>query len=315
MLHLLYGSDTYRSRQQLHAIIAEYQSQYGADIYSDPKNAVGVDIHRIDAEEDDASRIKQLADTGSLFAQKKMIVIERVCSSSQGLEDVCAAAGRIKADPDVCMIIWEGPLAKEGEKRFLELRQFADSMEEFKPLAPAGLRKWIMAEALKREVKISAADLEYLASLGEDLWAVVNELEKRRVSPGDGGKYCAPRRAGSIFKFGDLFMASPRRALAELPRILESGLEEFALYSYLVGYCRTLLVIQSYEERGEAVPATHKINPFVVRKGKTLVRNIPARELRMMLQNFFAEDYKIKTGASTPRDSLTRILLARRQTK
>lgn len=302
MLSILFGADTYRSRHKLHEMIADYQSRYGADI----------DVHTIDAEEDDVSRIKQLVETGSLFAKKKVIVAQRVCSSGKGFTEILSVLQRAKSDADTLVVLWDGDLGKEGEKRFVEVRPFADSVQEFKPLAPAPLRKWIVAEAQKRAVKISSADLEYLISLGNDLWAVVNELEKRAVQP-QREKRNTALRAPSIFEFGDLFMAAPRRALAELPNVLASGQEEFSLYSYLVGYCRTLLIVHSYEERREPVPAYQKVNPFVLRKGKTIIKNIPGYELRAMLQNFFVEDYKIKTGSSTPCDSLTRILLTRQR--
>lgn len=300
MLHLLYGPDTYRSREKLHGVIEKYQSQYGADI----------DIYTVDVEEDDVSRIKQLVETGSLFSRKKLIVVKRTLSSGNGFVEICAVLERVRADADILMILWDGDFGKEGEKRLVELKLSSGEVEEFKPLTPAELRKWITMKAHKRDVKISPADLDYLALLGSDLWAVVNELEKCAVRPQRRTRDTVSH-APSIFEFGDLFMTAPRRALAELPKILASGQEEFSLYSYLVGYCRTLLIIQSYEECGESVPANSKISDFVLRKGKTIVKNIPAQALRTMLQNFFVEDYKIKTGSSTPRDSLTRILLAR----
>lgn len=303
MLHLLYGPDTYRSREKLHGVIEKYQSQCGADI----------GIHVIDAEEDDVARIKQLVETGSLFTKKKLIVVKRTLLSGNGFAEVRAVLERVRADADTLVIIWDGELGKEGEKRLAEIRPIADTVQEYKPFAPAELKKWISAEAEKRGVKISSGDVGYLISLGSDLWAVTNELEKMAVRP-QSEKRDESMHAPSIFEFGDLFMTGPRRALADLPKILASGQEEFPLFSYLVNYCRTLLVIQSYEERHEQLPASYKINPFVLRKGKTLVQNIPAPALHTMLQNFFVEDYKIKTGNLTPRDSLTRILLMREWT-
>ncbi|MBI3442970.1 MAG: hypothetical protein HY007_04335 [Candidatus Sungbacteria bacterium] len=254
MLHLLYGPDTYRSREKLQEMTSEYQSRYGADI----------GIQTIDVEEDDAARIKQLTETGSLFAKKRVLVFKRVLSSGESFGEILPLLQRAKGDADTLMILWDSDLGKEGEKRLAQVRPLADSVQEC---------------ALRPQPE----------------------------------QYDAKARSRMVFEFGDLFMTAPRRALAELPRILASGQEEFSLYSYLVGYCRTLLIIQSYEERREPVLASHKINPFVLRKGKALVQNIPGRELRAMLQNFFVEDYKIKTGVSNPRDSLTRILLTRQR--
>ena len=117
------------------------------------------------------------------------------------------------------MIVWDGDLGKEGEKRLAEVGPLADSVQEFKPLAPAQLRKWISAEAHARDMQILPADLDYLALLGSDLWAIANELEKCAVRPRQRTRDTASH-APSIFEFGDLFMTAPRRALVELPKIL-----------------------------------------------------------------------------------------------
>lgn len=305
MLHILYGPDTYRSREKLHEMIDQYQS-------SDSNRRADIDIHTIDAEEDDVSRIKQLVEIRSLFAKKKLVVVKQVLSSGKGFMEILPILQRVKADADMLMILWDGDLGKDGEKRFAQVRPMADSVQEFKPLAPAELRKWISAEAEKREIKISPADTAYLVSLGSDLWTTVNELEKLAVYPQGEKRDKAPVSAG-VFQFGDLFMVAPRAALAELPKIFASGQEPFMLYSYLAGYCRTLLIIQAYSERREPIPGHYKIAPFVAAKGKTLVQKIPGSELRAMLQNFFIEDYKIKTGGSTVPDSLMRMLLMRQQ--
>ena len=305
MIHILYGADTYRSRGKLDEMVDAYQS-------SDLSRRADISMYVFDVEEDDAGEVKQLVETRSLFTKKKLIVVKRMFSSGNGFVEVRAVLERVKADADTLLIVWDGELGKEGEKRMSEIRALADKVQEFKPLAPAELRKWIGAEAEKRGVKLLSADLERLVSWGSDLWATVNELEKIAVSS-HSEKHEAMLQSPSIFEFGDLFMTAPRRALAELPKILASGQEEFPLFSYLVNYCRTLLIIQTYAERREQIPASFNIKSFVAGKGKALVQKIPAPELRAMLQYFFAEDYKIKTGGSTPRDSLTRILLARQR--
>lgn len=305
MIHVLYGSDTYRSRGKLNEIIEKYQS-------SDSHR--GADIHMVDAEEEDASKIKQLIETGSLFSKQKVVVIKYLLSSGKGFMEIMPMFGRIKADANTLVILWDPDLGKEGEKRLVEVRPLAGSVQEFKPLAPAELRKWITAEAEKREIKVSSADMAYVVSLGSDLWMAANELEKLAVYL-QGEKHNEAAAPSTVFQFGDLFMTAPRRALAELPKILASGQESFMLYAYLAGYCRTLLIIQTYAQRREPVPGHYKIAPFVAAKGKTLVQKISAAQLGAMLQNFFIEDYKIKTGTSTVPDSLMRILLACQQTR
>lgn len=260
MLHILYGPDIYRSRGKLDEMIEKYQS-------SDSNRRADISMHVFDAEEDDAGQIKQLVETGSLFSTKKLIVVKRMLSSGNGFVEVRAVLEGVKADADTLMIVWDGELGKEGEKRLSEIGSFADKVQEFKSLAPVELKKWIDVEAERRGVKLLSGDPERLALLGSDLWALVNELEKMAVSS-QSEKREAMLQSPSIFEFGDLFMTAPRRALAELPKILASGQEGFPLFSYLVNYCRTLLIIQTYAERREQIPASFKIKPFVAGKRK-----------------------------------------------
>jgi len=64
MIYSLYGPDTYRSRQKLKEIIAEFQKKSG--------NALS--LEKFDAEEDDFSKIVSAAENQSLFQEKKLVV-------------------------------------------------------------------------------------------------------------------------------------------------------------------------------------------------------------------------------------------------
>ena len=66
MIYALYGSDTYRSRKKLNEIIEAYRQKAGADI----------DFHRFNAQEHDCANLKGIMATSSLFAQKKLVVVE-----------------------------------------------------------------------------------------------------------------------------------------------------------------------------------------------------------------------------------------------
>jgi DNA polymerase III delta subunit len=76
----------------------------------------------IDAEEDDVSRIKQLIETGSLFAKRKLIVVKYALSSGKGFAELALIAKRMRTDVDTLVIAWDCELVKEGMKRLAELK-------------------------------------------------------------------------------------------------------------------------------------------------------------------------------------------------
>lgn len=112
----------------------------------------------------------------------------------------------------------------------------------------------------------------------------------------------------SIFQLGDTFFSHPRLALRTLLGLLNQGHDDFGLFSYLSNHARTLLTVKHYGETGKAVPASHGIHPFVIKKATAVIRGLPKEELQESLRRFFAEDYKIKVGIAKPKDSLFSML-------
>lgn len=147
------------------------------------------------------------------------------------------------------------------------------------------------------EMELNAAAKKYLGELGQ-LGAEIHEF--RLPAPVVDDK--------AIFKLGDVFFTSPKEARRHLLTLLASGHDERRIFSYLANQARTLLLVKSYMEAREPVPAYHKIHPFVVNKASAAVRGFSTADLRQTLQGFFEEDLRIKTGSSTPKDSLLRLL-------
>lgn len=112
----------------------------------------------------------------------------------------------------------------------------------------------------------------------------------------------------SIFRLGDTFFTSPREGLRTLLGLLHDGHEDFNLFSYLANHSRALLTIKHCNDAGRSVPPECGIHPFVIKKAAALMRGLPKEKLLVSLRQFFEEDYKIKTGASRPRDSLLSLL-------
>ncbi len=298
MNYFLYGSDTYRSKKKLHEIVGAYRARHGD----------AIDLHWLDAEDGDFSRVQEAGKTASLFSRKKMIVVERALSSGVAPEKLIAFLKGAKGSRDVIVVVWEADAGEKAKKQYAEVSAVVDKSQGFPLLAGAGLARWIREEAVRRGVSLSPADTAFLSRKEPDLWALAGEIEKIAVA---GGAVRAPegvRRASSVFDLGDTFFSSRRAALGHLVSLLDQGEDEMPIFSYLAGYCRTLLILKISAEQGEQVPAALGIHPFVVKKAARLAAGLERDALIKIFRRFFSEDVAIKTGSSKPQESLLSIL-------
>src|SRR3989338_5524638 len=144
MIYILYGPGTYRSRQKLKEIIAEFQKKSG--------NALS--LEKFDAEEDDFSKIVSAAENQSLFQEKKLVVIERFFTSKKtAYETLKKKLKQWQESKTNVFIFWDEDVA--AKKEFKEFLKFAEKSQEFKELAPAQIRSFIDKEMLAQKLRFS----------------------------------------------------------------------------------------------------------------------------------------------------------------
>lgn len=294
MIYLLYGSDTYRSRRKLNAIMAEYRQ----------KNGSGLDFHRIDLEENDIFQLKLALESNSLFTSKKLVVVENVfkCLSLDVLTSVLRSVENSK---EIIIVLWSGEAGREKLKLFQNLNV---KVQEFKSLSGSALARWIQEEAQKRGIRLYPAILAHLQTFENDLWALANELDK--ISAG-GEAFIQNNlsRKKTVFDLADTFFISRQQGLHNLFQLWHQGEDESAVFGYLANHSRKLITIKNYAEKKQLPPAKYGIHPFIVKKSSPVLRQIPVGKLESYPRKFFEEDLKVKTGSSRHRDSLIQLTL------
>lgn len=302
MIYLLYGEDTHRSRKKLNEIIEEYRKKSGPYF----------DFERIDAESEPLSNLRNKIGAGSLFSSKKMIVVENILKSDEGLVFLKEQKTGLKDNKDLFLVIWEGKLDPKIEKQILKTKGLFTKSQEFKFLAGKALEEWIYNAARERNITMLPEERLRLLALGADLWATTNELDKIMLTraPFSQNKknIFIPEKGRTIFDVGDTFFSSPQTAARNLFHIFYKGVDEFNLFSYLVNHLRTLYVVKTCFEQKKQIPAEHQIHPFVAKKALTAGEKLGRRELESLFKRFLEEDLNIKIGASKPREALLRIL-------
>lgn len=305
MIYLLYGPDTYRSRKKLNELVTGYQEKFGTNFTT----------HRFDADGGAPAAFESFLGGASLFSSKKLVVAYHVCGNISSYEILKKYALSLSRANHTTVFLWEPGAVADLQKNLKELTPFLAKSEEFKLLSAPESRKFVRNEAQKSGVLLTPADEAHLASFGSDLWAASHELEKIALTPSPSGADRAVSAAAppTIFDVGDSFFLFSGNPLRRLLEFFSSGQDDFSAFSYLAGHARTLFTVKSDLEKYGKVSAKHGLHPFVVKKASYTVRSVPIRTIRAALFRFFEEDRKIKTGESSPRDSLVSMLVERQK--
>ncbi|MEK9195727.1 MAG: hypothetical protein AAB975_05075, partial [Patescibacteria group bacterium] len=296
--YALYGSDTYRSRKKLNEIIEAYRQKAGADI----------DFHRFNAQEHDCANLKGIMATSSLFAQKKLVVVEYAFGDS--MESMLTHAKQWQDAKDQHLILCHETLDASAKKYLKLWTPLLTQSQEFGEMKGSTREAWICQEAALRGVILSPTDAHRITAITSDSWSAVQEIEKIAV----GGRASGEHSFGfgknpTVFDLGDAFFTDKKQALVLLHRMLANGEDEFGLFSYISNRARTLVAIKQCAIEKRQVPPWLGIHPFVAKKTAELVRVLTPVQCASFASRFFEEDFRIKIGLSQPRDSLVRMLV------
>ncbi|MBI3627379.1 MAG: hypothetical protein HY220_01330 [Candidatus Sungbacteria bacterium] len=292
MIYFLYGEDSFRSREKLHEILAEYKKRRGQS----------PDVAWFDGETDDARTLRDVGKSQSLFQEKKLLIIERVLLNWEPVEKVLKTELNAWGDDvNIVAIFWEEGSEKDVVKLAKLLKSKDVKAQEFPQMSPAEARGWLKRYVGAHNLKISGNDLEHLLSNFTNTWQLVHEAEKLSLGGESGEPLFLPEE--KIFSFLDYFLIDERSALRALARLKESGLDGHYLFASLVGHLRTLLLLSD--------PAIEPkdLHPFVVKKGREKLRRVAIDEIQAMYERFFEADAKIKIGMNDPYSAITDSIL------
>ena len=286
MIYFLFGPDTYSSRKKLGGIITAFQKKAGDGATSG--------LARVDAG-DDPDAVFSVGRTASLFSKKELVVIERVSAlGASGMTHIEGQLGHWTADSALTVVFWEGEVATKKHPLLVKIQKAALKSQEFSPLSPVLLGRWLDREAAERGLKLNAEEKRILMqTLGSDLWALSGELEKIRHgwSPRE-----ASRTSPQVWDFTDAFLQNRRRSFLPLMRLMEAGLEPVQLLAALGGALRTMALIGKGIASGKLKALTSRLHPFVVKKNMEPARRMGPDTLKERFADVVDADVALKTG-------------------
>ncbi len=304
MVILIYGQDTYRSRQKLAEIVGHYKKSKKSLLnlrYFDG------DELKIEELEDEISQV-------SMFSEKKLLIVKNFFPNAEPKEKSLKTLKRFAVSEDTIIFYQEGEVQKSNSS-FTFLKK-SGKTQEFEFLEKGPLRLWIKKEFEKKKAKISPGVIDKLIdSAGNDSWRLSNEIQKlasyrisENVQITDVDLLVKPKIETAIFKTIDAISQKNRKqALLLLHRHLEQGDKPTYLLSMINFQFRNLLVVKDLIEKHIPYPAILKktrLHPFVVKKSFQQADKFTLSQLKKIYRRIFQADLDIKTGRIKPETAL-----------
>ena len=296
MLILLYGQDTYRSREELKKIIKEQEKNCLAGRQANLNWFNFVRIDARDSEIEIFEQIRQSTNTVSMFNEKKLIVIENIFSAPLDIQkNLSEFLKGIAKDPDTIIVFWAEEIEEKNE--LFKILKTRAEIKKFDLLKGVQLKNWVKDHILEQEGKIEAQALSRIIEyVGSDLWRITNEISKllnydKEIKLENVELLVKPEIDLNIFNLVDaLGQKNKQRALGLFNQHIEKGEDDFYLLSMFIYQIRNLLRIKS------TPVAKLDLHPFVIRKTKYQAENFTFEELKKIYYQLMTIDLEAKTG-------------------
>lgn len=297
MIIFLYGQDTYRSRRKLNEFVARYK-----EVHKE-----GSGLRRLEGRDLDFRSFQQEIETGTIFGEKKLFILEGVFSN-QEFKDLFIKNKKRILSSNTTILIYE---TKKIEKkdRFFKFLLKNSKTQEFGFLKGRQLEKWAISEFSRYRVKIQQRALSQLIDfVGPDTWRMTNEIRKLSsykgrnsvVEEDDVRALVKPKIESDIFKTINAIAKKDRKTALGLIRAhLNSGESPFYLFSMIDFQFRNLLVVKDLLERGLS-PYSSGIHPYVIKKTLPLLGKFTSGQLKKIYRRLFELDLEIKSGKMSP---------------
>ena len=341
MIIFLYGRDSYRLKQNLDKITAEYRK----------KNS-GMSFSILDFGPDAQGGIKQqlgklndLIKTASFFSEKRLIVLKSAFSAGEEIADLMTN-WKLDADKERILVFTENSeekeLVKKDKKLFNLLSAKPNIARSFEPLEGKQLENWVKKEMETSGGKIEPAALRKLISYTTNpasrdklsdptaTWRLKQEIDKlvNYKSAGDNNGHAkdeainisdiellvGPNVNLNIFEVIDAIASKNKyRALTMLYNHLESGVDPYHIFSMVIFQFRNLLRVKTLIKN--VVPYANIVkktglNPYVVKKTYEQCKKFDPDELKRAFATLAQTEISAKSGTMDMAEGLYHFTLS-----
>jgi len=324
MIIFLYGEDTFRSRQKLN----ELKEKFVREV-----DQVGGGLSMIDGVAATMADVHNAVAAHSLFARKKMIVVENIFTNkNKKICDELAEYFQKRKDEQEgnIIIFWdENSGDKLGKNKlfiFLSKQKF---VQNFAPLSNTATTAWIRAEVERRGAKIKPQAATLLGGFFQnDLWQLNTEIDKlvnykigvakksteeAVVEVADIEEMCRGNSDENIFALTDAIGAKNKALmLSLLEKELEHGVGDGYLLHMIIRQIKNLVLIKDALEQGltiRKIESSFGMHPYVVKKTIAQAAGFNIKGLKNIFNKLLEIDASVKLGKGDLKSELSLLLV------
>lgn len=315
MIIFFYGENDFRISQK----IKELQEKFIREIDNSGQNIFKFEGEKIKLEE-----LSNQISNGSLFSNKKMILISDLIKNKQKniLKSLLEYLGKNKVSSSDDIVIFTEKNIKEKNNNLIKISSGKESVlnkeekefylflkgqkfaQEFKNFSSLELNNFIKKELASFNLKIDNKESQLLLAIsGNDTWNLYNEIKKianfklaqnmgDKILAEDIEKISSGIFSENIFSFTDAISAkNPKLASKILEEQYTAGSEADYILSMLLRQFKILLqirVLLDLNYNTAKIISSLKLHPFVVNKGINQAKNFESKKLKKII-NILAE--------------------------
>lgn len=288
MLYLLFGKDTYRSRQKLNELL---------DFFHSKTKDFG--IFRISEANFNAEEFESFLKSKNLFNKKNIIVCSGALENKQASNFILNNLERCADSENIFLFLEE----EVGNDHLALFKKSAEKIQRFDLLSGAKLKKWIQEEARKRKIKLSTDIQEKIVEkCGNDLWCVSSEIDISAL--GGEIKSVETKEEYNPFHICDAIASKNRKtAWILLQKALLNGITAEEVFWKIWWQVKTLILVKNQ---------THGLNlhPFVIKKTLRNINNFTKEELNNLSWQLVNLYHKTRKGQAEFEIGLEKIILS-----
>ena len=288
MITVLMGENSFELTRALDGIAASFDGV--------PEKFDGSDL--------ELSRLPDLLLGGTLFADKRLIIVKAL-SDNKALWDVLPEWLERTSD-DIHLVLVE-PKPDKRTRTFKQLKKFA-AVKEFNPLGDrdTGLaERWVADEAKRQGLVLDNKSAQLLvARVGLDQWQLFHALEKLAVlgdvTPEIIEQTVEANPTENVFNLLDAALRGDTKKVHDMIGTLERTQDPYMTFGLLSSQVFQLAALAVADKPAASVASDIGAHPYALGKLAPHASGLGKSNIKKIVHSFADADMKMKSSATDP---------------
>jgi len=298
MIILLYGKDTYRSKQRLNELKQEF------------KNESGINERFLDAKNLTFEELKNEVLGLSFFNEKKLIIVENVFLNKTLKEEIKEKGKDFLTSENIIIFYEQGKILK-ADLLYSFIRK-KGTIEEFNFLEEEELKNWVLNEIEKEGGMIGDSALNLLCEYaGNDLWRQKNEISKliafskEKITEKEIKLLINIETELNIFNTVEAIANNDKgKAIRLIKKHLDKGESIFGILALISIQFKNMIIVKTAEDYRRT-----SLSPFLQRKSFYQSEKFSLEDLKRIYAKIVEIDISVKTGKIDEKIAIETLIL------